>query len=363
MQDVRPGELRILFAGSPAIALPALRMIAERSMAENPPWTLAGVLTNADRCRGRKGGPESTDIGRAASSLVEEYTSRGRAPPAILKYETLKAEAREEAAALAPDLLVSFAYGRIFGPRFLGLFSLGGINVHPSLLPRHRGPSPIQEAILRRDAATGVTIQRIAAELDTGNILAQETFPLTGRETTEVLSETAGVTGAKVLQKVLEDLAAAAGGAADGAAADPVTARRAALEGVPQRGKASYCSLIKKDDGIIDWSRSALDIDAQVRAYYPWPLARTAHNGQTVNILKALPWEGREGAEPEIPRGLSREPGRVLGIDKKTGILIQTGNGILSVSLLQYQTRKALPWQAFINGARDFTGSRLTGGT
>jgi methionyl-tRNA formyltransferase len=279
--------MRVLFAGSPGIAVPSLRAIAE-----------------------------------------------GLCPPA-------------ELAALRFDLLVSFAYGRIFGPKFLGLFPLGGINVHPSLLPRYRGPSPIQEAILRRDAVTGITVQRIAPEMDTGNILGRETIALTGGETAETLGKTAAAAGAGVLQKVLEDLAAAA-----------PPGRAAALEGVPQTGEASYCSLIGKDSGIIDWSRSAPEINAQVRAYYPWPLARTGHNGETLNILRALPWEGK----PEIPPELSREPGRVLGIDKKTGILIQTGNGILSVSLLQYQTRKALPWQAFINGARNFTGSRLTGG-
>jgi methionyl-tRNA formyltransferase len=342
-----PG-LRILFAGSPAIALPALRMLAERALAEDPPWTLAGALTNTDKPRGRKAGPEPTDVGRAAAELGEAFIRLGRAAPAVLKYDTLKAEAREAAGALSADLLVSFAYGRFFGPKFLGLFPLGGINVHPSLLPRYRGPSPIQEAILRRDTVTGVTVQRIAAEMDTGNILGRETIVLTGRETAETLSETAAAAGAGVLQKVLEDLAA---GVSSG--------RTAAPEEVPQTGEASYCSLIGKESGIIDWSQSAPEIDAQIRAYYPWPLARTGHNGQTLNILKALPWEGK----PEIPPGLSREPGRVLGIDKKTGILIQTGNGILSVSLLQYQTRKVLPWQTFINGARDFIGSRLTGGT
>jgi methionyl-tRNA formyltransferase len=328
-------------------------MLAEKALAENPPWALAGVLTNPDKPRRRNGGAEPTDAGRAAAELGEAFSRLGRAVPAVLKYDTLKVEAREAAAALSPDLLVSFAYGRIFGPRFLGLFPLGGINVHPSLLPRYRGPSPIQEAILRRDAVTGVTVQRIAGEMDTGNILGRETIALTGRETAETLSETAAAAGAGVLQKVLEDLAAAV---RSGSAAVP--------EGLPQTGEASYCSLIGKDSGIIDWFRSAAEIDAQVRAYYPWPLARTGHNGQTLNILRALPWEGLpwEG-KPEIPPGLSREPGRVLGIDKKTGILIQTGNGILSVSLLQYQTRKALPWQSFINGARDFTGSRLTGGT
>lgn len=334
--------LRILFAGSAAIALPSLRMIADGEKAGR--WSLAGVLTNPDKPKGRGGGSEPTDIGREAALLANA--------PAVLKPETLKEEAREAVAALKPDLLVSFAYGRIFGPKFLSLFPLGGINVHPSLLPKYRGASPVQEAILRRDAETGITIQRLAAELDSGNILAQEKIPLNGTETAASLSETAGIRGAALLREVLEWA---------------LTAGKAALEGVPQlEENASYCVKIEKDSGIIDWNRSAPELSAQIRAYNPWPLARTAHNGQILNLLEAQPYSGPLPAftggglpaktEPAPPRA-----GQVLGINKKSGILIQTGDGVLAVSLLQYQTKKVLPWNVFINGAREFIGSLLGG--
>ncbi|MDR0600641.1 MAG: methionyl-tRNA formyltransferase [Treponema sp.] len=335
--------MRILFAGTPAIALPSLRMLAEGALSGR--WVLAGILTNPDKPRGRGrraggpgeegGGAEPSEVGRAAAELAGEYAARGLAAPAILKPETLKAEAREAAAALKPDLLVTFAYGRIFGPRFLGLFPLGGINVHPSLLPKYRGASPIQEAILRRDPVTGITIQRIALEMDEGNILARREIPLTGGETAGSLGKTAALEGSALLWEVMEDFL-----------------QPPPPEGVPQRGEASYCARIGKDSGLIDWSLSALEIGALIRAYQPWPLARTVHQGRIINILEAAPWEG-EAPSPAAP------PGGILGIDKKCGILIQTGKGVLAVSVLQYQARKALPWRAFLNGARDFIGSRL----
>ncbi|MDR2552800.1 MAG: methionyl-tRNA formyltransferase [Treponema sp.] len=341
-QSFHPSRpLRILFAGTPAIALPAFRMIAEGALAENPSWTLAGVLTNPDKPRGRSGRAEPSVIGLAAAALGETFTARKLAAPVLLKPDALKTKEREAAAALGADLLVAFAYGRIFGPKFLGLFPLGGINVHPSLLPKYRGASPIQEAILRGDTLTGVTIQRIALEMDSGNILARCEIRLTGREHTAALTETASREGADLLQRVLERIRQTGEGV---------------LKGTPQEGEASYCSLITKESGLIDWTRSARDIDAQIRAYNPWPLTRTCHNGQILHILKA------ENQDPPhtVPAPC---PGRVLGIDKKSGILIQTGRGILAVSLLQYQNRNALPWQNFLNGARDFIGSCLTGGS
>jgi methionyl-tRNA formyltransferase len=321
-------------------------MIAEGAKAGR--WSLVGILTNPDKPKGRGGVTEATDVGRSAALLAEEWgTPDAPSPctPALLKPEELKAEARELVAALQPDLLVCFAYGRIFGPKFLALFPLGGINVHPSLLPTYRGAAPIQAAILHRELQTGVSIQRLAAEMDTGNILAQKTIPLAGTETAASLSETAALEGAELLRGVLEGLLKA--GPDD---------YLKTLEGIPQQGKASYCTIIEKNSGTIDWNRSALEIDAQIRAYNPWPLARTGHNGQILNILEAAPYPG--ASIPEAG-GENKTPGRVLGIDKKFGILIQTGNGILAVSMLQYQTKKALHWQPFINGARGFIGSRL----
>jgi methionyl-tRNA formyltransferase len=319
--------MRILFAGSPAIAVLSLEAIAALS---GEGFTLAGLLTKTDSPKGRSGKPEPTECAAAAGRFLT--------PIPLLKPEKLDSAAREQAAALKPDLLVSFAYGKIFGPQFLALFPLGGINIHPSLLPQYRGPTPIPAAILNREAVTGITIQRLAAEVDSGDILVQETVPLNGRETTATLSETMAKKAAELLPATLR-----------GIAGGTLTAR-------PQdHGAATYCSLIKKEDGLIDWSRSAAEIDAQIRAFDPWPLSWTTHGELQLFVLKAEALK----SGPENADNAPALPGQVLGKDKDKGILIQTGAGILAVSELQYRTKKALEWKAFINGARNFMGARL----
>jgi methionyl-tRNA formyltransferase len=254
-----------------------------------------------------------------------------------LKPEKLDAQAREAVAALKPDLLASFAYGRIFGPKFLSLFPLGGVNIHPSLLPKFRGATPIPAAILACEQETGVTIQKLVPETDAGDILAQEIIPLTGKETTASLSGVAAQKGAFLLKELIRSLIAGT------------------LRAVPQEGAPSFCSRIAKEDGLIDWTLSAVEIDARIRAYTPWPLSWTSCQGQNLFILEAAPYAGALGAAE------SPVPGAVLGAGKAAGILIRTGSGILAVTRLQYQTKKPLDWRSFLNGAKGFAGSVLGG--
>ena len=316
--------LRILFAGSPAIAAPALQAVAGMT---GEGVELAGLLTNPDSPRGRSGRPEPTEC---ASALA-----RIRADAPALKPEKLDADARARVLALKPDLLVSFAYGKIFGPKFLALFPLGGINVHPSLLPKHRGATPIPAAILSRESETGITIQTLAEQMDSGDILAQERVALDGRETTASLGETMALRAARMLPPLL---ARVASGGARGRAQDA--------------GAATYCSLIAKADGLIDWGMCALEIDARIRAFTPWPLSWTTHRGLELFILKARALPDFRSPEPA-------QPGEVLGKDGDKGILIQTGHGAIAASELQYRTKKALEWKVFLNGARNFIGERL----
>jgi methionyl-tRNA formyltransferase len=325
--------MRIIYAGSPGIAVPALESLAGMALAGRG-IELAGVLTNPDSPRGRHGKPEATDVALAAAALGPRFEEAGLMPPLVLKPEKLGGEARAAAGALKPDLLVSFAYGRIFGPKFLAAFPLGGINIHPSLLPAYRGPTPIPQAILNGDRETGISIQRLAREMDQGDIVAQESFPLTGRETAAGLGEEMARRAARLLPRVLEDIAAGL------------------VRDRPQdNGKASYCGLLSKEDGRIGWGLSARRIEAQIRAYTPWPLSWTMDGDQCLYILK-----GALG--PENPGGPA-ESGTVLGVDMGRGILVQTGEGTLAVSMLQYRAKKALQWRAFLNGARGFIGRRL----
>jgi len=320
--------VRVLFAGSPDIAVPTLvRLSFEHE--------IVGVLTNPESQKGRGLAASVTAVAEAADVL-----SKGRLP--ILAFERLGAEAREAVAALQPEILVSFAYGRIFGPRFLALFPRGGLNIHPSLLPRYRGPAPIPYAILNRDAETGIVVQRIALELDSGEILGEERLRLNGLETSEDLAETAAIVGADLASRVLEEIEAG---------------RESSR---PQVGESSYCSLLRKEDGLIDWSASVLDIDAKVRAFYPWPGAFTWLRGQRLNVLEAFPYPHVTFAAG--PGSLDFEdsaPGTILGLDKARGIMVQTKDGLVALRRLQIQHKKALPFREFANGMRGLVGAVL----
>ena len=330
-------NMRILFAASPAVAVPALRAVSDMEL-EGKGIELAGILTNPDSRQGRHACEEPTFISAAVSELNLVRKEKGFPPVPQFKPPKLNSGAREEIAAVRPELLVSFACGYIFGPLFMALFPLGGINIHPSLLPKYRGASPIPAVILARERETGICIQRLAAEVDTGDILAEERFPLSGQETALSLCEIIAPRAARLLADLLGNF----------------SIRSAAAR--PQEGESSYCGRLKKESGLIDWSKTAVEIDAQIRAFTPWPLSFTRCGTRTLFILKARPLESPESAD--VLQGGSVS-GTVLGIDRDKGILIQTGDGILAVSRLQWQSKKALDCKAFSNGARDFICSRL----
>jgi methionyl-tRNA formyltransferase len=326
--------MRILFAGSPDIAVPSLvRLSFEQE--------LVGVLTNPEAQRGRGLEAAATPVAQAAEAIFARG-ARGGASLPILAPERLGADARAAVEALGADILVSFAYGRIFGPRFLALFPKGGVNVHPSLLPKYRGPAPIQGAILARELETGVSVQRLALEMDSGDILGVERIPLSGLETAEDLSETAALIGADLLSRVLEEIEAG---------------RELAR---PQEGEASYCSMLKKEDGLVDWGASVLDIDAKVRAYTPWPGAFTYLRGQRLAILESFPYPRVTfAAGPGSLDFEGAEPGTVLGLDKSRGIMVQTKDGLVALRRLQIQHKKALPYREFANGIQGLAGAVL----
>ena len=312
--------MKILFAGTPAIALPSLEALSRE-------FDVAGVLTAPDKVSGR--GKKITPPEVKEKALELELP--------VLQPETLNREARKEVERLGADLLVVFAYGKIFGPKFLSLFPEGGINMHPSPLPLLRGPSPITAAILGGMEETALTVQRIALEMDAGDIIRQTPYPLKGDETTATLTESVAQDAASEFVKAVKEI------------------EEGVVRAVPQdHSKATYCRIIRKEDGIIDWKAPAGQIEKMVRAYTPWPKTRTTLNGEALVIL--------ESSLPEDTGGYSmdnREPGTVLGVDKSRGILIQTGDGILAVRRLQLASRKALDYRSFLNGVKLETGNKL----
>jgi methionyl-tRNA formyltransferase len=310
--------MRILFAGTPALAVPSLTKAAGAH-------EVAAVLTSPDQPAGRGRSAAPSPVKAAALSLGLR----------VLAPERLDAAFMDEARGLGADLLVVAAYGKIFRKPFLELFPLGGINLHPSLLPRFRGPSPVNAAILAGDAETGVTIQRIALKFDTGDILAQERHPLRGDETTASLTEALSVRGAALLEAVLADLAA---GHAPEARAQ-------------REEEAIYCRTLAKEDGTIRWEEPAAVIERKVRAFDPWPRAASLMNGEILLVLKSHVYPDTLAAGAAC--------GTVLGSDKGHGLLVQTGTGILAVERLQLQFKKPLDWRAFMNGHPAVIGTRL----
>jgi methionyl-tRNA formyltransferase len=308
--------MKILFAGTPAIAVPPLRAAAASH-------TVVGVLTNPDRAAGRGRQLSVSPVKAAALELGL----------GVLQPEKPDAACRNAILALQPEVLVSVAYGRIFGPKFLGCFPKGGINLHPSLLPRWRGPCPINAAILHGDSETGVTIQSLALDMDAGDIILQESFPLAGKETAAALAETAAEKGAALLVRALNLIAA---GKDSRIPQDP--------------SKVSYCGLLDREQGKIDWNNTAVHIGRMIRAFDPWPGVWTSFNGASLRILAADALPGAQ--RPSVP-------GTVTGVDTQRGILIQTGNGFLAVRELQLQSKKAMNFVSFLNGVRGFTGSVL----
>ena len=311
--------MRIVFAGSPKIALPTL---VELSLN----FDIAAVLTNPDKITGRGRKVQFNPVKAKALELGLK----------VIQSETLDRIARDEISKLNPDLLVAFAYGKIFGPLFLSLFPMGGVNVHPSLLPKYRGSSPILTAVLNGDNKTGITIQRINLEMDTGFVLKQKTIMLKGNETTESLSKLVSEESPELLVSCIKNLESGI-----------------ITETLQDESKASYCKKITKEDGLINWKESAVLIDRKIRAYFPWPKAYTFFKDKKLMILQGKPLNDSS----QLPAA----PGKVLGFDKSNGILIQTGNGVLSVQLLQLQSKKANNWKSFINGMQNFTGSVLGG--
>ncbi len=313
--------MRILFAGTADIAVPTLRALAEQ-------FEVGAVLTNPDK-KGSRG------KALLPSAVKEEALALGLP---VLQPESLRTEARSLVASYGCDTLVCFAYGKIFGPRFLSLFSGEKLNIHPSMLPLLRGPSPIQGAILNQYETTGISIQRLAPEMDSGDLLASEQFPLQGDETTlsltDLVKEKAAFLAVDALMKVAEGSA----------------------RFVPQRGEPTYTSLITREMASIDWNLPAKVLHSLIRAMQPWPKAHTTFDGETLyitSVVGSLKDAGTDAAPPDIGVGT------VVSKQKGKGIAIACGDGLLWIDRLQLEKRKEMDWASFLPGNRTFLGTKL----
>src|ERR1700722_6119226 len=245
--------MRLLFCGTPQFAVPTLKhLLAQRD------FEIAAVITQPDRPRGR--GYEVSD------SPVKE-TAMAAGVPVHQPEKIRTPEAQELLEKLAPDAIVIIAYGQIIPARLLPIPKLGWINLHASLLPKYRGAAPINWAIVNGETKTGVTSMRIDAGMDTGEMLLQEEMEIGLRETAPELAARMSEFGGPVMVETLRGLAAGM-----------IVPR-------PQTNEnASSAPMLKKEDGRIDWSRSAQEIFRRIRGFAPWPGAYTSFRGQSCHI-------------------------------------------------------------------------------
>ena len=313
--------MRLVFMGTPAFVVPVLEALLAEAKVQ-----VVGVYTQPDRPRGRGRTVELTPVNSAGVNLGLPVFQ-----PASLR----SARAQQELADLRPDVILVAAYGRFLPPEVLDLPPHGCLNLHPSLLPKYRGPAPVVTTILDGEAVTGVTLMQLDEGMDTGPILAQQEYPLNGDETAADLTEALFRTGAHLLLHNLEALAAGK------------------LPAQPQDdSRATVTRKLERADGLADWTRSAVTLERQRRAFTPWP-GLTAHwQDKSLRLLDVAPLNRPDlaGADPGLVVSLPSE-------EIPAGII--TADGILGLKSVQLEGRRATSIAEFLRGYPTFISSRL----
>ncbi|MEE9284290.1 MAG: methionyl-tRNA formyltransferase [Dehalococcoidia bacterium] len=311
--------------GTPEFALPALERLAEAG------FEVMAVYTQPDRPSGRGRRMNVSPVKRWA-------TARGLR---VITPTTFKSpDSVSQLRALEPELIVVAAYGKLLPASVLEVPPKGVVNIHPSLLPRHRGASPVAAAILAGDGRTGVTIMLLDAGMDKGPILAQRPEPVADDDTTASLTQRLAKLGADLL---VETLPLWLDGSIEAVAQD--------------EAQATVCPKLTATDGEIDWQWSAEMIERRIRAFDPWPGCYTVWRGKRLKLTRAraVDWEGGQ-------------PGTVVRLEKmgpavrrggEQGVGIATGQGLLVVRELQPEGKRPMTAQEFLAGHGGFEGDRL----
>ena len=302
---MQPQELRTVFMGTPDFALQTLQGLIDAGC------KMVGVYTQPDRPKGRGK--------QLAAPPVKELAQKYDIPV----YQPLKLrqpEAVAELEALAPDLIVVVAYGQILPKSVLEIPAHGCINVHASLLPKYRGAAPINKAIIDGETETGITTMYMDVGLDTGDMLVKKTLAIGPEETAGELHDRLASLGRETMEETLRQLCAG-------------TLQRE----VQDDEQSTYASMMKKEDGRIDWNRSAQEIHNHVRGLDPWPGAYTTINGELLKLAET---------SPEAAEGLA---GTVIAADKN-GVCVACGSGSLRIQQLQLAGRKRLAAADFLRG-------------
>ncbi len=307
----------IAFFGSPLLAAECLRRLIKS-------FTVSMVITKPDRKAGRGMKPVATPVKEAAVDHGIDVYQPERPDEDLV----------QSMAVHRVDLIVVAAYGKILPESVIAHPALGGFNLHTSLLPKYRGPSPIEASILNGEKNTGITVQVMTGKMDAGDILSQKVIPLTlDMNASDLLKEIIRIAPEFLLQSVLRY--------AEGV-----------LRPQPQNeSEATYCAQIRKEDGWIDWHDSASVILNRIRAFDIWPVACSMLEGKRVRVYRAR--------VADLPTDEDALPGQIVGLDRNKGVLVQTGGGIIGLLELQPENRKRMGFRQFINGYRGIEGKRL----
>ncbi|MBQ8653955.1 MAG: methionyl-tRNA formyltransferase [Clostridia bacterium] len=297
--------MRIVFMGTPDFAVPSLKALCENG------YDVVGVFTQPDRPKGRGN--------KVVMSPVKEYALSRNIP--VFQPQRIKRDGVEDLKALAPDLCVTAAFGQILSQEILDIPPMGTINVHASLLPRHRGSAPINWAILQGDSEVGVTTMMTARGIDNGDMLLKSVTPYQPGETAGELTVRLSEDGAKLLLDTLKEL------------------ENGTLKRIPQDESAmTYDPMLTKEMGVIDWSRSAGDIVNRIHGLNPWPGCTSAWEGARLKWLRA-----------EIADGEGRS-GEIITADPKAGLVIAAGEGAVRILQMQAPGGKPMNPKDYLRG-------------
>jgi len=321
-------SLKIVFAGTPDFSVAALDALVNSS------HQVVAVYTQPDRPAGR--GRQLT--GSPVKQFALQHKLPVEQPPSLRDHES-----QAVLKAYAADLMVVVAYGLILPEAVLEVHSLGCINIHASLLPRWRGAAPIQRALLAGDAETGITIMQMDKGLDTGAMLYSVKTPISASDTGSTLHDRLASLGADALMEALAQI------------------QSDSVQAVAQQDELStYAEKLNKAEAQLDWQRSALELDRQVRAFNPWPVAETKWQGKRLRVWQAQALNNEAAKRISVQltdQATAAKPGSVIAVQRE-GLDVMTGDGILRLTQLQLPGKKALPVQDLINSC-DFNGQRF----
>ena len=295
--------LKVLFMGSPEFAVPSLRAVAGRHR-------VVAVVTQPDRPQGR---------GRKLAPPAVKVAAEDLGLPVVQPDKLRRRSVRERLTAFGADVFVVAAYGKILSRKLLAVPPMGCVNVHASVLPRLRGAAPIHWAVIRGEAESGITIMQMDEGMDTGPMLLQESIPLDPAETAGSLHDRLAPLGARLLLEALDGLV-------DGSVTPS-----------PQPEAGTLAPMLQKEDGVVDFSRPAREVDCHIRGMDPWPGAFTAFDKERLKLFVS-------SVEPG-----SGAPGEFLGIDRR-GLLVACGDQAVRVAQLQMPGRKRMPTSALLAG-------------